>query len=57
VWGVDAAVAHRRLWALQWQGLVEAADADPLRWRVAPVVRLALGGDAPQWEMGGSERQ
>jgi len=44
LWGVEDAIAHRRLWALRWQGLVEE-DPNPTRWRVAPVVRLALGGD------------
>lgn len=42
LWGVEEAVAGRRLWLGQGQGLVET---DGVRWRVAPVVRLALGGD------------
>lgn len=46
LWGVAEAVARRRLWVLAGTGLVEEeGSGEAWRWRVAPVVRLALGGD------------
>ncbi len=41
-WGIEAAVARRRLTLLAWHGLVQQAG-DPPHWRVAPAMQLASG--------------
>lgn len=44
IWGVEAAVARRRLMLLKRQGLAQEAG-DPPRWHVAPVIHLVTGRD------------
>lgn len=53
LWRVEGRVANCRLWLLKHGGLVDE-ESDASRWRVAPLMRLALGDDVRQWEARGS---